>query len=672
MRIGAEFSQVTPGTSGGIVQAVGGVLAAANRLYPEHEFVLFETPRNRGLFDASPPNVRSVVVEPRRFWPAIDEAFDGNRIDVLFRSFPGEAPLRLPLARQIVWVPDLQHEAFPEFFRPDHLRVRRAAFNLALARAGAIGTLTEWGRRIILAHEWTACPDVFLMPPALPAAFRDAPRTPLAPRDRARVPAGDYFVCPANLWPHKNHGRVLEAFRLFLRRTGRSTSFVLTGDRSGWPALRRAFADLPVIHLGYVSEGLLRALLERARALVFCSLYEGFGIPLLEAFEVGTPVVSSRTTGLAELAGDATLACDPSSVEAISAALERIVADEGLRAELAKRGTLRARAYTWEASARSFVEACGRVAGASQPDSPGRVEVRAPLRVSIVTPSFNQGRFLRATIDSVLTQSYPHIQYLVVDGGSTDESRAVLASYGADLAWLSEPDEGQADAINKGLARATGDVLAYLNSDDVLLPGAVARVVRHFQEHAECDLVYGRARYIDVAGRATGEYRTAEYSFRRLMRDCCICQPAAFWRSRVARLVGLFDETLEYAMDYDYWLRIDRAGGRIQHIPDELAGSRQHPESKTLVHREAIYAEILRVCLRHGGYVDPNYFRGLWHHRVSERGRGWPAGLRRVPAAARSLAWLHHKWFHRRVPVDVIASAARRALAASRRAISRG
>src|SRR5262249_15618714 len=162
------------------------------------------------------------------------------------------------------------------------------------------------------------------------------------------------------------------------------------------------------------------------------------------------------------------------------------------------------------------------------------------------------------------------VEYLVLDGGSTDESTTILRSYGSRFFWLSERDRGQTDAINKGLRRAQGEILAYLNSDDVLLPGAIAAVVAHFQRNPDSDLVYGNAYHIDENDGVLGEYPTAPYDFDRLLQDCCICQPAAFWRRRLIDRVGLFDEELHYAMDYEYWMRIDRAGGTLKHVPEFL------------------------------------------------------------------------------------------------------
>ncbi len=244
--------------------------------------------------------------------------------------------------------------------------------------------------------------------------------------------------------------------------------------------------------------------------------------------------------------------------------------------------------------------------------------VAAPVReieslpvVSIVTPSFNQGPYLRRTIESVLSQDYPHIDYRVVDGGSTDDTLAILRSYGDRFPWISEPDRGQAHAINKGLAKARGEIFAYLNSDDLLRPGAVRRVVEHFRRRPACDLVYGRAMFIDPDDRYLAMYPTRPYSFDGLMDDCIISQPAAFWTRRIADAVGPFDEHLRLTMDYDYWLRIDRAGGRIEHSDELLACTRMHPSTKTAaMPRERFFDEIWRTCLRHGGYVSANYVSG--------------------------------------------------------------
>jgi glycosyltransferase involved in cell wall biosynthesis len=270
------------------------------------------------------------------------------------------------------------------------------------------------------------------------------------------------------------------------------------------------------------------------------------------------------------------------------------------------------------------------------------MDAMLPL-VSIVTPSYNQGRFLRRTIESVLSQDYPHVEYLVFDGGSTDESVNVLRSFGDRFFWRSEPDGGQTDAINDGLHLARGDILAYLNSDDVLLPGAIATVVAHFRKNADWDLLYGNAYQIDETDRALGEYPTSAYDFELLLQSCCICQPAAFWRRRITDRVGLFDDSLHYAMDYEYWMRIDRAGGRLVHVPDFLACSRVYPQTKTQSARLQVYREILDVSRRHAPDASFSQYYAYWHHRCHERSDGWPRWLRWLPECHWWLAMAHRR-----------------------------
>jgi glycosyltransferase involved in cell wall biosynthesis len=262
--------------------------------------------------------------------------------------------------------------------------------------------------------------------------------------------------------------------------------------------------------------------------------------------------------------------------------------------------------------------------------------MHAPPLVSIVTPSFNQGRFLRRTLESVLNQSYPHIEYVVIDGGSTDGSVEILKSYGDGFAWVSEPDRGQAHALNKGFARSRGAIRAYLNSDDILAPGAVEKVVGYFLAHPDWGLLYGRANHTDEYDCVLGPYPTAPYSFRRLVEDNCVCQPAVFWRTDLAQRVGPFDEALHGCMDYDYWLRAARAGASIHHVEDLLACSRLHPEAKTVACRLRMYRESIAVCRRWAGVVPQGHLVGFWQERLRQSRWG------RVPLLVRWVARLDY------------------------------
>lgn len=238
----------------------------------------------------------------------------------------------------------------------------------------------------------------------------------------------------------------------------------------------------------------------------------------------------------------------------------------------------------------------------------------APLPlVSIVTPSYNQAPFLEATMRSVLEQDYPRLEYIVVDGGSTDGSREIIERYAERLAWwVSEPDLGQTDAINKGFAHAHGEILGWLNSDDTYLPGAVAEAVSFLQAHPEVGLVYGDANYIDEAGRVIGRFNARQTSYQRLRRGgVYIPQQAAFFRARLWRQVGPLDPSFYFAMDYDLWVRI-AALAPIRHHPRLWANFRLHGEAKSIAADARCWPEMLRVHRRDGGgWLAPIVLRYL-------------------------------------------------------------
>ena len=222
------------------------------------------------------------------------------------------------------------------------------------------------------------------------------------------------------------------------------------------------------------------------------------------------------------------------------------------------------------------------------------------LKVSIVTPSFNQGEFLGDTIASVLNQDYPHIEYLVIDGGSTDGSVDIIKSFAERLAyWESLPDRGQAHAINKGLERANGDILGWLNSDDVLLVDTVSGVVKTFKTHPDVDVVYGRLKRIDVHGNEipTPELPKDRVTFDKslVVGECVVNQPGCFWRRRIMDEVGLLQEDLQYSLDYEYWIRMALSGALFYRLTEPVARFRLSGGSKTVGHTAKMAEEQLSV-----------------------------------------------------------------------------
>ena len=224
------------------------------------------------------------------------------------------------------------------------------------------------------------------------------------------------------------------------------------------------------------------------------------------------------------------------------------------------------------------------------------------MLVSIITPSYNQARYLEETMRSVLEQDYPHIEYIVVDGGSTDGSREIIEKYADRLAWwVSEKDRGQTDAINKGFARARGEVLAWLNSDDTYQPGAIREAVEFLRQNPQVGLVYGDANYIDEHGRVIGRFPAAQTDYRRLRQGYVhIPQQSAFFRADLWRRVGPLDDSFYFAMDYDLWVRLAREAP-IVYLPRVWANFRLHSDAKTIAADDRCWPEMLRVHYRDGG-----------------------------------------------------------------------
>lgn len=248
-------------------------------------------------------------------------------------------------------------------------------------------------------------------------------------------------------------------------------------------------------------------------------------------------------------------------------------------------------------------------------------------KLSIVTPSFNQAQYLEATILSVLEQKYERLEFIVIDGGSTDASVEVIKKYEPHLAyWVSEPDRGQAHALNKGLARATGDLVAYLNSDDLYLPGAFAAAVGHFEERPGCEWLCGDTLMFGEGGAATSLVRAEvpRTAAHALSWAYTAPQPGMFWRRGLLR--EGFAERWRYCFDHELYVRLLLEGHACEHLPVPLAAYRLHASSKTVAEGDLFDREFDEIAR-------------LYEPRLRGAGRRWCAAtrhLRRSFAASRA------------------------------------
>jgi glycosyltransferase involved in cell wall biosynthesis len=238
---------------------------------------------------------------------------------------------------------------------------------------------------------------------------------------------------------------------------------------------------------------------------------------------------------------------------------------------------------------------------------------RKDLLVSIVTPSYNQGCYIEETIQSVLNQDYPNFEYIIVDGGSTDHTIEILKKFSNRIKWVSEPDKGQADAVNKGFKMAKGEILGWINSDDTYNPGALNTVVGRFSKNPEIVMVYGDAYFIDRDGNVMWRYPTEQFRLKRLADTCFICQPTVFMRAEVFNENGMLDTNLHTCLDYDYWIRIGKhyPANRITYLKGAyLANSRMYDENKTISMRKKVYKEVMETQKKYFGKLSKMWIRG--------------------------------------------------------------
>ncbi len=264
-------------------------------------------------------------------------------------------------------------------------------------------------------------------------------------------------------------------------------------------------------------------------------------------------------------------------------------------------------------------------------------DIQVPPRISIITPSFNQARYLEQCIRSVLEQTYPDIEYMIIDGGSSDESQGIIRKYAGRLAyWVSEPDRGQSDALNKGFLRASGDLVAWLNADDFYLPSALERAAEAYLRDPRASFYFGNGWRVDEAGDHKSDYfprGSVTFNRQALIHGLnFILQPATFIRRTVLEQAGYLDAQLHYALDTDLWIRLSALADPLP-VQAFLAASREYAQAKSSKGSFERLEELRRVAEKHSGFpVTPGYlcyFLDTLHRFASQHEDIYPPAYRK-------------------------------------------
>ncbi|MEM7349172.1 MAG: glycosyltransferase [Acidobacteriota bacterium] len=653
MRVGIHLQSLRPGEIGGLEDYVRQLLMAVARLEPEITFVLFAAEYNLATF-ADDPRLEKHLLSAEDFAALDAERLAAYGLDLWFCPLLVLEPPD-PGLPTVVTMPDLQHEVFPQFFSEQILEWRRHNYRLTVEKADRILTFSNDSKQQIVTSLGADPERVVVTYLDAAAEFESAAepdqgqRGALRARYRDRLPeavrlAGDYLFYPGAAWPHKNHRLLFEALVRLSSEHGIEPHLVLTGAQvEGAADLEQSCRDLGLddrVHfLGYVPREDMPLLYAGSLATVFPSLFEGFGIPVVEAMRAGSPVICSSAASLPEVGGQAALYFDPQQVDELVDRLRQVWTTlqiesprgRAAREELQAAGFQQAQQFSWQQTAATTLEVF-RAVGAShrnppETDSSADASTAAaealpaasqqPL-ITVVTPSFNQQAFIERTVRSVLDNGYPSVEHWVVDGDSTDGTVATLEqlrqTFPDRLHFVSEPDRGQAHAVNKGFDRASGEIVGWLNSDDTYEPGCLQAVAAFFAQHPECDAVYGRAHYVDENDQLLGVYPTrTEFDWQTLAHECFICQPTVFLRRRLLDRGLRLDDSLQMCMDYDFWIRLGR-DHQVRFLDQVLASSRMYEDNKTLARRSEVYREVFLTVKRHYGRLPFSWALGRAHH----------------------------------------------------------
>lgn len=604
LRIAVNLRQFYKGKIGGMENYVRNVLAGLDH----HALTIWVHEDEVENVRAFAPRATIVGITHQQGASAIEKALRAAKYDLFFCPLLVLEPLVVDIPSAVM-MPDVQHEFFPEFFEAPVLQWRRQTYGPSALNTDVLFTLSEHAKQTIV--------EKFKIDPAkISVIHLDADAHFHSPQPSPafaalKLPA-KYLYFPANFWPHKNHANVLAALQLASAQGESDLHLVLSGSPAGSEPLEAEAARLGLkgrVHFkGYLDKAVIPDVYRHALALLFATKFEGFGIPILEAFYTGAPVITANSGSCVEVAGDAAVLVDPLSPESIAQGILKVARDPQLRDTLTAKGRERVKDFSWSRAVELTEQAFAKITAPGY-TRPSRISVEEWPRIGIVTPTYNMAEFLEETIESVLSQNYPNLDYVVMDGGSKDGTVDILRKYEGKLRWCSERDGGQGDAINKGWHALSGDIFAYINADDTYLPNALPTVAGHFKRNPGVGMIYGEAYHVDVTGKIIDRYPTQPFDLETLNNQCYVCQPAAFLLREAYANVGMIDVNMHYALDYDLWIRVAKSYG-VRKVDEYYATSRMHMDNKTLSSRRKVYQEIISTVRREYGYVPYEWING--------------------------------------------------------------
>jgi len=616
MKIGINFTHYIKGKVGGIGIYMKSLLHYFPIISPSDEFYAICLPTATKELSKY-KNIKIIEIpaqnNPEDLSKLLTHTINLYGFDTWYSPLLILDPLDCPVACAFN-IPDMQHEYFPHFFDKNTLEWRRKYFQQSADSCNAIITLSKYSKQDIIRHLNVNPKKVHVVYLDIPPWFKQKTYNNGKILKKFFLEKQKYLFYPANTWPHKNHLRLLEAFS-HIKNKFKNVKLVFTGYSYNFNNINKSIIKFNlqdrIKYLGYIEDKEIPAIYKNAIGLVFPSLFEGFGIPLLEAMKTNCPILCSNTTSIPEVAGNAALYFDPLSITDIVDKLNQFLSSKKLRQELMKKGNKQIKKFSYKKTTKKTLEILKKITREEN------YKLNIPKnnswpKISIITPSYNQGKYIERTIKSILDQKYPNLEYIVMDGGSTDNTIDILKKYSNQIDWTSKKDKGQTAAINEGIKKSTGEILAYLNSDDTYEKDTLKTIAKFFLDNPKENFVYGKGKHIDENNNYIEDYPNQPTNFKHLHGPCPICQPTAFWKRKILNDIGTFDDSLNYAMDYDYWIRVSKKY-KLNYLNKYLANTRLYKDTKTLGQRIPMHKEIIKVQQKHYKTVSQHWILAMVH-----------------------------------------------------------